>query len=181
MSASPRTTAIALAPADPMPTSSACIALATATASAAGRVRLTSMRKGLFAGGRAAGVCDVSVRSSPGSATAPTVATPSTASATCTAQSVRPSPYSRVPSTGSMIHTRDCASRVPSHCISSDSSPSSGRASRIAWTRNWLAVWSPALPSALAGKMPLSRTVSSRRPVVSARCAASSQSVRALI
>ena len=50
-----------------------------------------------------------SVRSttpSPGSATAPMLATPSIASATCTAQSVRASPYSRVPSTGSTIHTR---------------------------------------------------------------------------
>ena len=34
------------------------------------------------------------------------VATPSTARATCTAQSARASPYSRVPSTGSTIQTR---------------------------------------------------------------------------
>ena len=44
-----------------------------------------------------------------GRATAPATATPSMARATCTAQSVRPgSLNSRVPSTGSMIHTRSC-------------------------------------------------------------------------
>ena len=42
--ASPRTTAMALAPADPIGITSAPSASATATASAAGRVRLTSMR-----------------------------------------------------------------------------------------------------------------------------------------
>ena len=44
-----------------------------------------------------------------GRATAPTTGSPSTARATWTAQSSRPSEYSRVPSSGSMIHTRpDC-------------------------------------------------------------------------
>mgnify|MGYP000152227569 CR=1 FL=1 len=83
----PPHTAIALAPADPIATSSAHSFSATKTASAAGRVRLTSIRSGWFAGWSGAGVPDVNVMPSPGSATAPTVATPSTASATCTAQS----------------------------------------------------------------------------------------------
>ena len=54
--------------------------------------------------------------------------TPLNASATCTAQSVRPSPHSRVPSSGSTIHTRSRASRAGESLDSSDSTASSGRA-----------------------------------------------------
>ena len=84
---------------------------ATVRASAAGRVRLTARRGRAAASGSgpARSVASRMPPSSPGSATAPTVGTPSIASATCTAQSLRPSPYSRVPSSGSMIHTRRLA------------------------------------------------------------------------
>jgi hypothetical protein len=68
----------------------------------------------------------------PGNATAPTVAIPSIASAMCTAQSVRRSPNSRVPSSGSTIQTRLFASRALSAASSSDRMASSGRAKQIA-------------------------------------------------
>ena len=55
---------------------------------------------------RAAAVAVESNLSCPGSATVATLGMPLNASATCTAQSVRPSPHSRVPSSGSTIHTR---------------------------------------------------------------------------
>jgi hypothetical protein len=61
------------------------------------------------------------------------------------------------------------------------SKPSSGRAARIAWTRNWLAVWSPTLPSASSENTPLLRTSSNSRPVMSARWAASEASVMPLM
>ena len=52
---------------------------------------------------------------------------PPIVSATCTAQSVRPSsPNSRVPSSGSTIHTRSAPSRTGSSAASSDSTASSG-------------------------------------------------------
>ena len=53
---------------------------------------------------------------------------PLNASATCTAQSVRPSPHSRVPSSGSTIHTRSRSSRTGESFDSSDRIASSGRA-----------------------------------------------------
>ena len=181
MSACPSMTAIALAPAEPIGTSSAPIRPAMWAASRAGRVRLTAMRRRSGAGGTTSGA---SLRSTmpapgpiPGSATAPSTGTPSIASPTWTAQSARSSPYSRVPSTGSMIHTRRLAKRSGVSLLSSESNPSSGRCSPSAWHRNSLAVASPALPSAVADSMPDARTSSSRRPATSARCAASSASV----
>ena len=109
-SASPSTTAIALAPAEPIGTSSAsstsarCVGDARAAACAT-----TSMRIGPVGGG--ASVAAASVESTlPWAGErdgARRSASRRSTSATCTAQSVRPaSPYSRVPSSGSTIHTR---------------------------------------------------------------------------
>ena len=78
------------------------------------------------------------------------LATVAVHSATCTAQSSRPGmPYSRVPSSGSMIHTRSADSRAGESTDSSDSTASSGRASASPASSNSFASWSPRLPSSL--------------------------------
>ena len=173
---------MAFAPALPIGISSALIFSATSSASLAGRVRLTTIR-GVFGQGASGNGRSVrNTRSRPGRATAPISGLPSMASATCTAQSVRSSPYSRVPSTGSMIQTRDFERRSRLSFSSSDNNPSSGRCVRRAWQRNSLAVSSPALPSACPESTPEARTSSSSLPATCARCAASSASfIAALI
>src|SRR5204862_7987876 len=64
--------------------------------------------------GKAGGQSLERVQPSRGRATAPTAAWPSMARATCTAQSSRRSANSRVPSSGSTIHTRRADSRAGS-------------------------------------------------------------------
>ena len=79
--------------------------------------------------GTAGGGSVASVSSIAGNATAPAVSAPLSQRATCTAQSLRRgSPYSRVPSSGSTIHTRSWRCRRGSSAPSSDSRASSGRA-----------------------------------------------------
>ena len=129
ISASPRTTAIAFAPADPISTSSASSCSATASAAAGGRERLTIMRGGVApVSGIATGSAVDNVMPSPGRATAPTTGLPSTTIATWTAQSDRGgSENSRVPSTGSMIHVRSALKRALPSLPSSLKIASSGR------------------------------------------------------
>src|SRR5690606_32728828 len=78
---------------------------------------------------------------------------------------------------GSTIHTRLLPRRSSVSLLSSESRPSSGRCSRRAWQRNWFAVASPALPSALVDRTSAARTSISSFPATSARWAASSASV----
>ena len=97
-----------LAPAEPMYTNSASSSAATASASGGVCERLTTRRRRPEARCGACGAGSVVItRSRAGSATADATTSPSSMSATCTAQSVRPSsPNSRVPSSGSTIQTR---------------------------------------------------------------------------
>ena len=86
---------------------------------------------------------------------------------------------SRVPSSGSMIHTRSACSRCRSSCASSESTASPGRSARRRRSNRALARTSPASPRAGGKSWPTSsRTASSSRPASSARSAASSASVR---
>ena len=164
---------MALAPADPISTSSPSRASHTARASAGGRERLTTIRGRSGTGGRSAtgaGRAVERVQPSAGRATAPTTGSPATARATWTAQSVRGgSEYSRVPSTGSMIHVRSVVPRsgwqacaVPS----SDSTASPGRTSANAAMRNSWDLWSPSCLSSDVGTSSAVRRarISSRTP-----------------
>src|SRR5829696_6599959 len=82
MSASPRTTAIALAPADPISISCPWSSSARYVAAAGGRERLTMMRGAAGDAGGGGGGCRVeSVRPMAGSATAPATGRPSIVSA----------------------------------------------------------------------------------------------------
>ena len=108
MSVSPLTTDIALAPADPSRTASASSAFATTAAAYGARVREVTRRgRSRWTSAIGGGGSVENVTPSAGRLTAPARKPPDAHSATCTAQSHRPgSPNSRVPSSGSMIHTR---------------------------------------------------------------------------
>ncbi len=167
-STSPRTTAIAFTPAEPIGTSSVPSFATSLSTQAGGRVRETDSRMGPDARGASVGGSPVAnKRPSAGNATAPTAATPATAKATCTAQSNRGgSPYSLLPSNGSMIQTRSRSSRMGSSTLSSDRTASSGRSSDNLERSNSLDFRSPADP-------PSSRICSKSEPASRARPAAS--------
>src|SRR3546814_2880216 len=96
--------------------------------------------------------------------------------ATWTAQSSRPSPYSRVPSSGSTIQTRLAFSRSGLSRSSSESTASSGRAAASASTMNALATRSDLFPCAWPANRPERLSVINISPAVSAICAASAAS-----
>ena len=109
-SASPLTTAIDFAPAEPISINVPSIFFATLEASIGGRDLLTTIRIFLPSVGELGSKKSLQVEKvefKAGIETAPTTGRPSTARATCTAQSSRRgSPNSLVPSSGSTIHTR---------------------------------------------------------------------------
>ena len=114
MSASPSTTAIALAPAEPRRTASAPSALATTTAEYGLRDPRRDQPRPLAVESAAAPAPGRWRRpaSRTGRLTAPAVSAPRSHRATWTAQSWRPcSPNSLVPSSGSTIHTRSAWNR----------------------------------------------------------------------
>ena len=115
------------APADPMAIVRAPNRWPTAGMKSGGRVRLTTMRGTVAAGASGGGSSVPKTTPIAGRATAPTSGSPSTARATWTAQSSRPSENSRVPSSGSMIHTRpEGSSRCSARRASSDRTRSPG-------------------------------------------------------
>ena len=145
---------IAFAPAEPMRTISKSRKSAIRNNTRGGRFALAVIRMGAD-GSRRGAIATVSVRyTSPtaGSATAASVMVPSgpptrCQSATCTAQSGRRGvENSRVPSTGSMIHTRSDCSRARSSGASSESTASSGRSARSRRNSSALARPSPMSP-----------------------------------
>ena len=120
------------------------------------------------------------VSSIAGNATAPAVSAPRSHRATCTAQSLRRgSPYSRVPSSGSTIHTRSWRWRRGSSAPSSESSASSGRAEISSAA---MKAWAVASPSSISNQLgaPVStrwlRNSTSRCPVCVASRVASDAS-----
>jgi hypothetical protein len=139
---------------DPIGSRSAPSASATPVASAggAGAADDHAQLVRLAARQRVPGWSERSTTSSPGRATAPCYGgRRSPPCATWTAQSVRSSPYSRVPSTGSTIHTRSLARRSGVVLFLFREQPIVAGAVRAsAWTRNWFAVWSPGLAERLA-------------------------------
>src|SRR5450755_3770181 len=160
-------TAAALAPAEPSGTSTAPSRSASRCTNSGGRDLLTSRRSGSATGWGAIGRAVLSSRSCAGRATVPAVSSPRSQRATCTAQSVRPaSPNSRVPSSGSTIHTRLADSRAGSSRPSSESTASSGRSRASSPARNSCDWRSPAAE----------RSASSRRPASVARSRASRSS-----
>ena len=98
-----------------------------------------------------------------GSATAPATRSPDCHSATCTAQSLRPSSEnSRVPSSGSTIHTRSALNRTGLSTPSSESTASPGRSRASASIRkSWDRLSPAAFRSASVASASSSRTASS--------------------
>ena len=141
-----------------------------------GLVRLTTMRScpgpAAVAGapwGVAGMFAVLRIRPWAGSATAPTLRSPRSQSATWTAQSVRPgSPNSLVPSSGSTIQTLLADSRAGSSRPSSDSTASAGRSVASSAQRNSCDSRSPSRrrPS---WSPPTARSVMRRRPASAAR------------
>ena len=146
MSASPITTAIAFAPADPRRNASQSSPSATSTAAYGARLRDVT-RRGFSRvnGGRGGAGSVENVMSIAGKLTAPAPNRSLVHRATCTAQSILPgSPYSRVPSSGSTIQTRSAPKRRGSSLPSSESTASSGRCLANSDARNSCAIASPA-------------------------------------
>jgi hypothetical protein len=183
-----RTTEITFAPAEPIGTRSAPMSSARPSTNAGGRVRLTAIRgRSPVRGGTAGGEPVLNVVARPGCATAPATRSPPFSdlahSATCTAQSSRGgSENSRVPSRGSMIHTRAAESRAVFamlSALSSDSTASSGRCRAHSSISSRCAARSPASLSSRPSS-PCPRTSVSRSPArVAAQAAKAWSSSRA--
>ncbi|COW07746.1 Uncharacterised protein [Mycobacterium tuberculosis] len=150
-------TAIALAPAEPIDTGWIASVWRMRCRTAGGRVALTAIRKVPGTPAGAAPEVTVSVRYTTlpraGNATAASVISgwpleERRHSAMCTAQSSRPGvENSRVPSNGSIIHTRSDFSRARSSWASSLSTASPGRSACSRRNSSELAWRSPASPS----------------------------------
>ncbi len=176
-----RTTEMTLTPAEPIGTSSASSSAASASTKAGGRVRETAMRgRSDVRWGTTGGAAVLNVSPKAGCATAPATSSPpdsfASHSATCTAQSSRgTSENSRVPSSGSTIHTRLADRRALSSLPSSESTESPGRWVASSFISSSWAAWSPASLSSRPSR-PWPRTSSRRSPATVASHSASTWS-----
>jgi len=142
-----------------------------------GRLSLTSTTVDPVDVARASSEAYTVARSGCATAAAVMASAPRTHNATCTAQSVRPGmPYSRVPSSRSMIHTRSAETRAEESLASSESTASPGRFLSISVSSSSLERASPNLPNPLPVRPEVAASCSSR-PARSASLAAGRASV----